>query len=166
MTPTECRIANWSQMGERDASQGQSDQIARYVDSCVKQQVPVSNQSVTQYRKGYQAGLQAYCQPEQILSLASAGKGNLSVCPAVQQTKLRPYYQAGRRHYDAQQALDTTDRKQRSLETELKKNETTDSRRQEIRQELRLLDQKLINQRLELNLADQLLQRLRPNTYQ
>lgn len=161
LTPTECRIANWVQMGEQDGSSGRYDRIASHVDSCAKQQIIVPAMSVQQYRIGYQQGLQAYCQPDVILDLALTGSGNLSVCPASKQAALRPYAQAGKRQYDAHKALDETDRKQRNLETELQKTETTDQRRVEIRQELRRLDQQLVERRLDFNLADQSLQRLR-----
>lgn len=161
LTPTECRIANWAQMGEQDGSQGRYDQIASYVDSCAKQHIIVPAMSVQQYRIGYQQGLQAYCQPEVILDLAITGSGSLSVCPVQKQTSLRPYAQAGKRLYDAKTALDEIDRKQRTLETELQKPETSDQRRIQIRQELRRLDQQLIERRLDFNLADRHLQHLR-----
>lgn len=161
LTPTECRLANWTQMGEQDGSSGRYDRIASHVDSCAKQHIIVPAMSVQQYRIGYQQGLQAYCQPEVILDMALSGSGNLSVCPARQQAALRPYAQAGKRQHDAQKALDETDRQQRKLETELQKTETTDQRSIEIRQELRRLDQQLVERRLDFNLADQSLQRLR-----
>ena len=161
LTPTECRIANWAQMGAQDGSSGRYDRIASHVDGCAQQQVAVGATSVQQYRSGYQQGLQNYCQPEVILDLAQSGSGNLSVCPARQQAALRPYAQAGKRQYDAQQAVEALDTKQRKLETELQNNETTDQRRRDIRLELRRLDQQLIERRLDFNLADQNLQRLR-----
>lgn len=161
LTPTECRIANWAQMGEQDGSNGRSDRIASHVDGCAQQQVAVSATSVQQYRKGYQQGLQNYCQPEVILDLALNGSGNLSVCPARQQAALRPYAQAGKRQYDTQQAVETLDTKQRKLEAELQNNETTDQRRRDIRLELRRLDRQLIEKRLDANLAEKNLQHLR-----
>ncbi len=161
LTPTECRIANWTQMGEQDGSSGRYDRIANHVDGCAQQQVAVSAASVEQYRVGYQQGLQSYCRPEVILDLALSNSGNLSVCPARQQAVLRPYAQAGKRQYDAQQAVEETELKQHNLEAELQKAETTDKRRYDISQELRRLDRQLIERRLDFNIANQALQRVR-----
>ncbi len=70
LTPTECRIANWAQMGAQDGSNGRYDRIASHVDGCAQQQVAVGATSIQQYRSGYQQGLQNYCQPEVILDVA------------------------------------------------------------------------------------------------
>ena len=161
LTPTECKIANWGQIGEQDGSRGSYDQIARHVEGCAIQKISVSPDSVRQYRQGYQRGLSSYCQPEIVLDLALNGSGNLSVCPVREQAMLRPYAQAGKRYYDAQKAIEDVDRKQRNLETELEKNETPDLRRREIRQELRRLDRQLGERRMDFNLSDQNLQQLR-----
>lgn len=160
LTPTECRIANWTQLGQSDGQAGRDEQIANHVDGCAKQQVRVNAASILAYRNGYTQGLTYYCRKDRVLELALAGKNNLAVCPLDKQDALRPYAQTGSRVYDARTAVNTLNREQRQLEQTLQHDKIDDQRRSEIRKRLRELDQDLIEQRDALTRAESALRRL------
>lgn len=161
MTPTECRISNWGQLGQQDGNQGRSEQIARHVDSCAQQQVSVSASSINAYRIGYQQGLGYYCQPQRILDLALDGEGSLEQCPLASQARLQPYYRAGAALYTQQKSLKSLSDEEKQLEQELLSYKTSDQRRIEIRQRLRKLDRELVDTRDQLRDAEYAVQRLR-----
>lgn len=154
MSPTECKIANWQQMGQQDGSAGRREQIADHIDSCRKQQVSVAANAVSQYRQGYQQGLQYYCTPSQVLETALAGSSNISICPLSTQAALRPAARLGQRVHDAREAVEKLDDEQQKLAHELAQKDTADVRRGEIRRRLRDMDDELLSARLKRQRAE------------
>jgi hypothetical protein len=154
MSPTECKIANWQQMGQQDGSAGRREHIAQHIDSCSKQQVNVAANAVSQYRQGYQQGLQYYCTPAQVLDTALTGNSNISICPLATQAGLKPVARLGQRVHDARETVEQLDNEQQKLERELAQKDTPDARRVEIRRRLRDLDDELLNARLKRQRAE------------
>jgi hypothetical protein len=160
LSPTECRIANWAQLGQQDGNAGLDEKIALHVEGCAKQQVVVAPSSVAAYRTGYQQGLGYYCRKDRVLELALTGKHNLDVCPLASQGALRVYAHTGARVHEARRKLQDLNSEQRQLEQELQQDKTTDARRADIRKRLRQLDQDLIDQRTDVARAEYALRQL------
>lgn len=158
LTLEECRTADWRALGERDASRGSPDRIADHLKSCQSHGLPVN---VALYRQGYQTGLKGYCTKSRILSESIDGRGEISQCPSALQPALQPYRDAGRTLYRAQSALEELDNKQQSLSLELEKKDLTESRRREIRREMRQNDDRMGYQREQVLIANELVNRLR-----
>ncbi|MEY4517306.1 MAG: hypothetical protein RL180_1652 [Pseudomonadota bacterium] len=160
LSPTECRIANWAQLGQQDGNAGLDEKIALHVEGCAKQQVMVAPSSVAAYRTGYQQGLGYYCRKDRVLELALTGKHNIDVCPLASQGALRPYATVGARVHETRSTLQDLTREQRQLEQERQQDNTTEVRRVEIRKRLRQLDQDLMDQRLDVARAESALRQL------
>lgn len=98
MSVEECKTANWESVGEKDGALGKQTQLAKYDKACQKAEIsPVQ----TSYEKGYRKGLQYYCQPQKIFTLALKGQGRYDVCPLEQQQGLTNYYNVAHRYYSA-----------------------------------------------------------------
>ncbi len=154
MSPTECKIANWQQMGQQDGSAGRSEQIAQRVDSCSEQNVAVATNAVSQYRQGYQQGLKYYCTPAQVLDAALTGSSNISICPLATQAALKPAARLGSRVHETREAVERLDHEQQKIERELAQKDTSDARRIEIRRRLRELDDELLTARMKRQRAE------------
>lgn len=90
MSPEECVVADWRQIGLQDGNAGHNNQqLARHQKACTKVNI---TPDFNQYRSGYQEGLQNYCQPQNVFALAMKGRGDINVCPSHQQTLLAPFY--------------------------------------------------------------------------
>ena len=151
MSPEECKVADWRAIGEKDGSQGKSEQLAGHLKSCQGVGIVPDNRL---YRSGYQQGLKYYCQPQRILNLALQGNGDVSACPIGQQQFLTYYYRLGHDVYDAQNRIDELNSEQSRLERELiDKKDLTDLQRKEKRDRLRELDRQLRYARDDLSSA-------------
>jgi hypothetical protein len=152
MSPEECKVADWRSIGEKDGSQGKSEQLAAHLKSCQGVGVVPDNKL---YRSGYQQGLKYYCQPQRILNLALTGNGSVSVCPLEQQQFLTYYYRLGHDVYVARTQVNDQTSEQSRLERELiDKKDLTDLQRKEKRERLRNLDKELYYSREELRRAE------------
>ncbi len=141
MSPEECKVADWRAIGEKDGSQGRTEQLAGHLKSCQGVGIVPDNKL---YRSGYQQGLKFYCQPQRILNLALQGNGDVSVCPTSQQQFLTYYYRLGQDVYQAQNRVNELNSEQSRLERELiDKKDLTDLQRKEKRERLRNLDKEL-----------------------
>lgn len=98
MSIEQCKTANWFNVGEKDGSSGSSPHLDQYYSACQKANI-IPNQNL--YEKGYQKGLSAYCQPENIFYEALEGRGNYRICPLEKRESLRSYYQVANQYFSA-----------------------------------------------------------------
>ena len=98
MSVEQCKTANWFNVGEKDGSAGTSPHLDKYYSACQKANI-VPNQNL--YEKGYQKGLNSYCQAENIFYEALEGRGNYRICPIEKRESLRNYYQVAYQFYTA-----------------------------------------------------------------
>lgn len=78
MSPSECRFADWQEVGRTDAQRGfAQDYLARHRKSCAKAGFPVD---VTRYYAGYQRGLKDYCIAPTAFNAARQGRDRPVQC--------------------------------------------------------------------------------------
>lgn len=134
MSKEECRVADWTVVGDTDGAAGYEPQsrFADHVRSCSKSGA-TPNQ--TQWYQGYQTGIKRFCTP---LSGASHGEGGgayNNVCPVEMEKDFVRGYSLGKRVYDLRSRIDSlrSDISSRESEAdrlseELKKAEDKDRR--------------------------------------
>jgi hypothetical protein len=180
MSPDECRLANWSDVGLRDGLAGQPLSL---LDDRVKDCSKAGNRVDTSlYLAGRERGLQGYCRLENAAPLGLDGKSYAGVCPARIDYEFRRRHQAGYAVHDLRNRVSDldgrSDRLQRKLreadrdeDKQLKATDRDedrkrirkefDERRRGIRIELGELDRALRRSRDELRAAEYTLDKLR-----
>lgn len=99
MNTDECKIANWHDVGLKDASNGDDRlKLSKYIKACSKANVS-PNQS--EYNQGYQEGLKIYCTPQNMFDQGLYGGTDYSICPAIEHSNLKPYYDVSYDYYRA-----------------------------------------------------------------
>ncbi|MEG0196929.1 MAG: DUF2799 domain-containing protein [Acinetobacter sp.] len=135
MSKSECLGADdysrWTTLGKNDGLEGKMPQIEKRGQACAKHNIKINRDS---YIVGYKEGLLAYCQPQNILSLALLGKGqgqgswlqaggSYTNCPLSRHEELRSYYDVGNNYYQAKTQLDGLEKGIASAKSSLQKND-------------------------------------------
>lgn len=139
MSPQECKVANWSEVGLRDGLAGESlSHLSERVNDCAEVGVKVNT---AQYLQGRQQGLQEYCQLSNATRLGLDGKEYRGVCPAAIDGEFRRRRDLGYELYDTRNQLRNLDTRRNDLERRLRDASKDDERRR-LRDELWSLDQR------------------------
>lgn len=180
MTPSECKMANWSDVGLRDGLHGETLSILDdRVKDCAKAGATVD---AARYLAGREQGLQDYCRVERAAPLGVSGQGYTGVCPPHLDAEFRRRHQVG---YDVYQLRNKvreldgrSDRLQHRLRDADRDEENAlkaadkdddrkrirkeyDERRRRLREELKDLDRNLQRTRDDLRAAETMLDALR-----
>jgi hypothetical protein len=79
MSPEECKIADWREVGQRDGMQGEPlSQLQSRAEDCAKVGVSIN---LSSYQLGRDAGLRNYCRLENAVPLGLRGGYYAGVCP-------------------------------------------------------------------------------------
>jgi len=158
MTPQECKVADWSEVGLRDGLAGEPlSQLGERVKDCAEAGVKVNTD---QYLRGRQQGLQGYCQLDNATRLGLAGKSYEGVCPAMVDGEFRRRRDLGYEVYEARNQLRSLESRRHDLERRLREA-TKDDERRRLRDELSMLDQRYARARDRQRDAEWSLDRLR-----
>lgn len=136
MSESECRFADWRQLGERDARQGRAaDYFADRAEACREHGLP-SDQAA--YRSGWRSGLDLFCTPDSGFRRGLAGDGYNDICPPGRERPFLAGYELGLDIHRTQERLVDLDREIASLEDELDGLENGDGKEADrIRNEIR-----------------------------
>lgn len=174
MTPDQCRMADWRQIGYADGAQGLSGaRIDDHAKACAEVGV---RPNLDEYLRGRSQGLFSYCQPENGFTVGRRGeRENAGDCPASMRFAFLEQYQRGQEIYaiesDLERRRSRLDHNYRSLRShderigavraELAKSDLPAERRTALSNELnRLADEKnaIINENAYLRLESDRLQ--------
>ncbi|WP_347452751.1 DUF2799 domain-containing protein [Acinetobacter thermotolerans] len=103
MSVSECQVADWLDVGQRDAFAGRQKRFAEYEKACAKANIQ-PNQAL--YDTGYTKGRFEYCQPEVIFQSSLEGSGSYQICPVAQHAELKPYHDVAAQYYQAKKVKD------------------------------------------------------------
>ncbi|MCD9027434.1 DUF2799 domain-containing protein [Luteimonas sp. BDR2-5] len=140
LTPQQCATADWYRLGHDDSARGAQPRIGRHVDACARAGIAADQ---PRYAQGYRDGLDLYCRPQVVMSLALRGEGSPDVCPIDQRAGLLPYHRAGRQVLDATRAVDDLALERGRLSRELGRDDVKPERRQAVIRRLRELERDL-----------------------
>ena len=180
MSPEECKLADWAQIGQRDGMEGRTlAQLSDRSADCAKVGVSVNSQA---YNQGRDQGLRSYCRPDNALRVGLSGGFYGGVCPPESHPAFLSQYEAARYVYGLRNEVTTLDGRIDSLERRLRDlnrgeekrlaDATTDEQRKtvrkaidderrDIRNELSETDRRLRRKRDELRSAEFSLSNLR-----
>lgn len=158
MSPQECKVADWRDLGLRDGLAGEPlSQLDERVKDCAEAGVTAD---AAAYRQGRQQGLQSYCQLDNAVRLGLDGKSYQGVCPAAVDAEFRRRRDRGYEVYSARKELGNLESRRRDLEKRLREAKT-DQERSKTRDELSELDRRYGRERDRLRDAEWALDRLR-----
>lgn len=117
MSESECRHADWLQLGEHDARQGRTaEYFADRAEACREHGLSADRAA---YREGRRRGLEHFCTPDSGFRHGLAGDGYREICPAGRERPFLAGYELGLDIHRARDELDRLDREAASLEAEL-----------------------------------------------
>lgn len=158
MEPSECKVAQWRDVGLRDGLAGQplSHMDARTKD-CAKAGVALN---VPLYLEGRNAGLPQYCRLDNAARVGLAGQSYHGVCAPGLDAEFRRRFNLGREVYRMRSELRSLDQRRQTLEDRLA-DARGDEERRRLREDLRDLDYSTRHARDRLRDAERALDRLR-----
>lgn len=159
MTPDQCRVADWYQVGVEDGSAGHGAQqkLGEYAQDCAEVGV---RPDTARFQQGWETGILRYCTPYTGWSEGTRGRSQqLDMCRGrPQEGGFQFALRAGLEVYRTRQSMDSNEREIRRQEQRLQDKNTTESQRREARDRIRYLD--FEQSRLRRTLQDQ--ERLAP----
>lgn len=180
MSPEECQLANWRDMGQRDGQRGEPlSLLGRRAEDCAKVNVDIDQQA---YQQGRELGLRSYCRLDNAVPLGLSGATYAGVCAPDIESRFVPRYQGARVVYllrtEVQSLGERTQRLERRLYEQRREEDQRmrsagsdaerskihrdmDDERNAIRSELRELDYRLRRKRDDLRAAEFNLTQLR-----
>ncbi len=139
MSESECKTANWGQVGFNDGANGvRPNRIAEYAEDCGKIGIkPDANA----YRAAWDQGIQRYCTPQRGWADGQQGLRDKSgVCRGLPlEIQFEQALAMGLQVWDTRQRMSSIESQSRSAERDLAK-ETDERKRAAIRARLRQLD--------------------------
>lgn len=142
MTPEQCRVADWYQVGQSDGVQGENAtaRLSAYVQDCGKVGVqPV----LVSYRQGWQQGQYVFCTPASGWREGVAGRNwKADVCDTLpaQAPAFRQALQNGYEVYRTHERLQQNHSSILRLERRLLDRQTPDEERSSARMRLHFID--------------------------
>jgi len=144
----QCAKVDWYDLGVTDGRAGQvADRLLRHREACAGVQVVPDEQ---RYLQGRQEGLAEYCRPDNAQREGLAGRPYADVCDATFKRIYQSAYAVASLKRRINSNLDEVSRK----ETELRDQKTSDSKRNQLRSEIRELDRRRESLRDELFTAE------------
>jgi hypothetical protein len=166
MSPEECKLARWNEVGQRDGLRGAPlSVLGSRVEDCAKVDVAVDTQA---YGLGRDLGLQSYCRIENAVPLGLSGGSYAGVCPPAIDIVFQQRFQVAHAVYSLRNEVHGLDDRTESLERQLRdtnrtederlRNAASDAERSRIRKDM---DEQRQNIRNELADTDRRLHRKR-----
>lgn len=125
MSESDCRYADWRQIGERDARQGRTaDYFADRAGACREHGLAADE---TAYRAGWRRGLEQFCTPDSGFRHGLEGDGYHETCPGGRERAFLAGYGLGLDIHRAGEHLDRLDREIASLQEDLDEHGDRDS---------------------------------------
>lgn len=127
MSPQECRVANWNDVGLRDGLDGKPlSLLNERASDCAEGGVRVDH---TAYLKGRESGLRSYCRIENAVPLGLNGGSYEGVCPPSVDGEFRRRFQLGYNVHAAHAEVARIDDRIASQEQRLRKLDRDEDKR-------------------------------------
>ena len=150
----QCAKVDWYELGVKDGRAGKAaDRLLQHREACAGVNVIPDEK---RYLQGRQEGLAEYCRPDNALQEGLAGRPYADVCDATFKRIHQAAYAVASLKKRISNNLDEVSRK----ETELREQKTSDSKRNQLRSEIRDLDRRRESMRDDLFTAGRELDRI------
>ncbi len=145
MSKNQCLQADWYEIGNRDGRRGKPRTLFQaHYDTCLEHGVHADRQA---YFRGRADGLRAFCTFDNGLALGKEGKTYRQICPPQLETDFLAGFEKGKRIYVYNSRVAALENRLKSIERQIRSRErmladenTSDRRRTELRNDLRVLD--------------------------
>ncbi len=145
MSKNQCLQADWYEIGNRDGSLGKPRTLfPSHYDTCLEYGVHADRQA---YYRGRAEGLQSYCTYDNGLAQSRQGKTYRQVCSPELEPDFLAGFEKGKRIHVYQSKIAVLENQLKSVERQIKSKEkklydknTSDRKRTELRNDLRVLD--------------------------
>jgi hypothetical protein len=157
LSETECKTADWRQIGAGDGQRGApTGRLNDHIEACAKVGIrPDANQ----YYAGRNAGIRLYCTPRSGYERGSRDSvEDSSVCPVELAGGYLDGFRLGKRVHEARSPVERLDRESKKLQERLR-DAKTDQERASLRDELSRNDRALSNARRTLRNVEDLTSR-------
>lgn len=152
MSESQCRFADWHELGQRDARDGRpAAYFAERAEACREHGLTADHEA---YRAGWQHGLDGFCTPDGGFRHGVEGSDYRDTCPPGRERAFLAGYGLGMDLHRAQQRLERLEGEIVSLESELGELEEGEG------EEARRLERELQDRRHALRVTERELGRL------
>lgn len=152
MNESECRYADWEDIGQRDAQAGRVRQyFSEHASACSEHGISADKSA---YRQGWEQGIVLFCTPENAWQRGIGGQGYNNSCPQLSAAAFRQAYTLGRDLYAARQAVGSLEIKLENVRKKLLKDDTEDAEFDELRSERKRLKHELYEAELDEDAAE------------
>lgn len=104
LSETECRGADWLQLGERDGAQGYAgSRLEAHAKACAEHGLQPDE---ALWKEGYEAGLLRFCEPDNGYRLGRNNGYYAQVCPLDLDREFVAAYEIGNETYEAERELE------------------------------------------------------------
>lgn len=166
MSPEECKVADWAQVGQRDGLDGRPmSYFSSRDEDCAKAGVHIN---IGAYKQGRDQGLRSYCRPDNAVRVGLSGGSYAGVCPPETEAAFQHRYEAARVVYVLRNEVSAVDERIDSLERRLRdlhrgeEKRLADAGSEEQRKAVRKsIDDERRQIRADISEADRRLRRLR-----
>jgi hypothetical protein len=141
LSESECRRADWYQIGQRDGANGhRADRYEAHREACLEYGIRPNPEP---YLAGRDLGLRRYCVYDNAVQEGLAGRTYEGVCPPAIGKHFADLNRAAYAVYKARGEVESLGNKIDSLEYELRSEKTAKDRHKEIREAIRSTERKL-----------------------
>ena len=141
LSESECRRADWHQIGERDGANGhRADRYESHREACLEYGLRPNPE---RYLAGRDLGLRRYCVLDNAVREGLAGRNYEGVCPPSISNSFAELNRVAYAVYKARKEVESLGNKIDSLESERRSDKTSKDRHKEIRDEIRATERKL-----------------------
>ena len=134
LNESECRSADWYQLGARDGTDGAArSRIEDHRKACAEFGLAADDAA---WSKGYEDGLLDYCTAANGYRVGRRGGYYGRVCPAQDERAFLDAYDLGHETYQVEQEIAELDRRAESLQQRLVSDKIDDDVRRELRRQL------------------------------
>jgi hypothetical protein len=131
---SECRSADWFQLGARDGADGSArSRIEEHRKACAEFGLAADDAA---WFEGYEAGLLDYCTADNGYRIGRRGGYYGRVCPAQEERAFLDAYELGHETYEVEREITELDRRAESLQQRLVSDKLDADVRRELRRQL------------------------------
>lgn len=134
LNESQCRSADWYQLGTRDGSEGYArNRLESHREACSEFGLVADDAA---WRQGYEDGLESYCTADNGYRVGRRGGSYARVCPAEADGEFIAAYELGRETSAVEQELAQVRQRIDALESHLGNNKIDDATRKDLRRQV------------------------------
>ncbi len=134
LNESECRTADWYQLGIRDGTDGYPrTRLDEHRKACSEFGMSAND---SEWQEGYETGLLNYCTVDNGYKVGRGGGYYSRVCPAQSEADFVSAYELGKETYDVEREIADLDRRVEALQDRLVSDKVDDAARKDARRQL------------------------------